>query len=138
MIRRPPRSTLFPYTTLFRSRQPIGRFLLRNPALFSSEAAFQEVPKLRIGLTTILCDQHPLVSKHKIARCPLAFRIHDGQIQLSRSVALFRGLGIPIESAAQVLDDAVTFLIHGRDDVLSVGHALFSGLTKPSKRCFLI
>src|SRR5438045_4864462 len=25
MIRRPPRSTLFPYTTLFRSRQPIKR-----------------------------------------------------------------------------------------------------------------
>src|SRR6202040_4486421 len=26
MIRRPPRSTLFPYTTLFRSRQPFDRF----------------------------------------------------------------------------------------------------------------
>src|SRR3712207_6962393 len=25
MIRRPPRSTLFPYTTLFRSRPPAGR-----------------------------------------------------------------------------------------------------------------
>src|SRR3712207_8449435 len=25
MIRRPPRSTLLPYTTLFRSRQPAGR-----------------------------------------------------------------------------------------------------------------
>src|SRR6266446_8802944 len=25
MIRRPPRSTLFPYTTLFRSRRPQGR-----------------------------------------------------------------------------------------------------------------
>src|SRR2546422_2695929 len=24
MIRRPPRSTLFPYTTLFRSREPLG------------------------------------------------------------------------------------------------------------------
>src|SRR3712207_8705421 len=27
MIRRPPRSTLFPYTTLFRSRVPVGRAL---------------------------------------------------------------------------------------------------------------
>src|SRR2546428_4992878 len=26
MIRRPPRSTLFPYTTLFRSARPDGRF----------------------------------------------------------------------------------------------------------------
>src|SRR2546425_5203981 len=31
MIRRPPRSTLFPYTTLFRSRQPRRR--RRRPAL---------------------------------------------------------------------------------------------------------
>src|SRR6266480_5695040 len=31
MIRRPPRSTLFPYTTLFRSRHPA-----RRPALLSS------------------------------------------------------------------------------------------------------
>src|SRR2546428_9688982 len=27
MIRRPPRSTLFPYTTLFRSRKPLQRFI---------------------------------------------------------------------------------------------------------------
>src|SRR2546422_7718525 len=29
MIRRPPRSTLFPYTTLFRSRLPVGHELRR-------------------------------------------------------------------------------------------------------------
>src|SRR2546430_6365679 len=28
MIRRPPRSTLFPYTTLFRSAHPVGRRLV--------------------------------------------------------------------------------------------------------------
>src|SRR2546429_6987118 len=28
MIRRPPRSTLFPYTTLFRSRAAVGRSLM--------------------------------------------------------------------------------------------------------------
>src|SRR3712207_7762093 len=31
MIRRPPRSTLFPYTTLFRSRVPGGQGLRRHP-----------------------------------------------------------------------------------------------------------
>src|SRR5258707_10663238 len=33
MIRRPPRSTLFPYTTLFRSRPPhgVGRATSRHP-----------------------------------------------------------------------------------------------------------
>src|SRR2546430_14305352 len=32
MIRRPPRSTLFPYTTLFRSHQPWARILRRARA----------------------------------------------------------------------------------------------------------
>src|SRR5215203_7089631 len=32
MIRRPPRSTLFPYTTLFRSRRPPGRCRRPSPA----------------------------------------------------------------------------------------------------------
>src|SRR5258708_10928755 len=30
MIRRPPRSTLFPYTTLFRSSKPVSTFLIRS------------------------------------------------------------------------------------------------------------
>src|SRR3712207_9523011 len=30
MIRRPPRSTLFPYTTLFRSPEPVGRVVDRE------------------------------------------------------------------------------------------------------------
>src|SRR2546430_8744238 len=34
MIRRPPRSTLFPYTTLFRSLQPAARFMASNHVLF--------------------------------------------------------------------------------------------------------
>src|SRR2546421_2374714 len=30
MIRRPPRSTLFPYTTLFRSQQNVRRYVVRQ------------------------------------------------------------------------------------------------------------
>src|SRR3712207_9052822 len=39
MIRRPPRSTLFPYTTLFRSRRPHGidRQVLRLPPFETRE-----------------------------------------------------------------------------------------------------
>src|SRR5215204_7374331 len=33
MIRRPPRSTLFPYTTLFRSHRLCARSFVRGPAL---------------------------------------------------------------------------------------------------------
>src|SRR2546425_2650040 len=57
MIRRPPRSTLFPYTTLFRSRSveaarrrgiPDGiRDSLRRPARREAQAAPAHVPALR-------------------------------------------------------------------------------------------
>src|SRR5438034_7978872 len=40
MIRRPPRSTLFPYTTLFRSRQQRGRIL--QPARDDDAAGARE------------------------------------------------------------------------------------------------
>src|SRR5258708_30335409 len=36
MIRRPPRSTLFPYTTLFRSPRRSARWPLRHPIRISS------------------------------------------------------------------------------------------------------
>src|SRR3712207_7926472 len=36
MIRRPPRSTLFPYTTLFRSGHPVGR---RSPGVGRGQPA---------------------------------------------------------------------------------------------------
>src|SRR5690348_17591335 len=35
MIRRPPRSTLFPYTTLFRSRRCLAADLLHGPSAFA-------------------------------------------------------------------------------------------------------
>src|SRR5258708_27976482 len=35
MIRRPPRSTLFPYTTLFRSQNIAGRKVIGSPVHFS-------------------------------------------------------------------------------------------------------
>src|SRR3712207_7954961 len=52
MIRRPPRSTLFPYTTLFRSRQRLVMF--QEAALFPWLDAFGNVMfglKLRPDLT---------------------------------------------------------------------------------------
>src|SRR5256886_11297510 len=52
MIRRPPRSTLFPYTTLFRSK-------MRNFERRSQERLF----KLLVGLfslTNLFCDSFPL------------------------------------------------------------------------------
>src|SRR5438874_10734746 len=39
MIRRPPRSTLFPYTTLFRSRAPADELRARSPRASAVTAA---------------------------------------------------------------------------------------------------
>src|SRR5687768_17930516 len=44
MIRRPPRSTLFPYTTLFRSGA--AEDLLRHPALVELGAGHRSLPEL--------------------------------------------------------------------------------------------
>src|SRR5687768_18175151 len=51
MIRRPPRSTLFPYTTLFRSRaQLLGGQLQRTLGEVPVEAVHVDVGPLRLGL----------------------------------------------------------------------------------------
>src|SRR6266403_1873061 len=42
MIRRPPRSTLFPYTTLFRSRRLARSFPAHGATVFIEERAVQE------------------------------------------------------------------------------------------------
>src|SRR5258708_18788353 len=58
MIRRPPRSTLFPYTTLFRSK----------PALACSITSSSVTPKARIELPTMTRDRKStrLNSSHQI------------------------------------------------------------------------
>src|SRR3712207_8691986 len=54
MIRRPPRSTLFPYTTLFRS-VPGGAS--RAPALTSVKPARREPRSVEDGPTDVLIDR---------------------------------------------------------------------------------
>src|SRR5260370_8910460 len=46
MIRRPPRSTLFPYTTLFRSRRQLHRRLVNFAVRFAFET--NAMPQLKI------------------------------------------------------------------------------------------
>src|SRR2546430_11542685 len=58
MIRRPPRSTLFPYTTLFRSPVRVGRFLRpgdRRAAV--AGAAFAASRGLGVGSRLLLEDR---------------------------------------------------------------------------------
>src|SRR3712207_7430454 len=54
MIRRPPRSTLFPYTTLFRSSDPASGSDAQKAATFGSSS----VPK-HCGTHSIICSGVP-------------------------------------------------------------------------------
>src|SRR2546422_2480120 len=49
MIRRPPRSTLFPYTTLFRSRRAVGRGARRGRAAHGGDRLCREARRWRAG-----------------------------------------------------------------------------------------
>src|SRR5206468_7022370 len=60
MIRRPPRSTLFPYTTLFRSRRTPGR---RNRILPSSISSGTRVPTRSEEHTSELQSRSDLVCR---------------------------------------------------------------------------
>src|ERR1035438_6797861 len=57
MIRRPPRSTLFPYTTLFRSRASICAYCTCNTLRLVAAIAS---PATRLLLEPHLCDLHPI------------------------------------------------------------------------------
>src|SRR2546430_8879783 len=56
MIRRPPRSTLFPYTTLFRSRTAWAAILWNVPAHFSRKAGHYR--RQRISSSAHRSEEH--------------------------------------------------------------------------------
>src|SRR2546430_6522831 len=69
MIRRPPRSTLFPYTTLFRSRVGVGRYnearpLYSSPRFGSLDKPVEERRTIHLGVDlfvepgTIRSEEH--------------------------------------------------------------------------------
>src|SRR3712207_8673886 len=58
MIRRPPRSTLFPYTTLFRSGQRVELFLPALPRELLARALAVVQPLLGFEAAQSLVDEH--------------------------------------------------------------------------------
>src|SRR5690348_17920769 len=64
MIRRPPRSTLFPYTTLFRSKDVLGvaRMALVEVHRDDLEAKGSALAQLRDRKSTRLNSSHPSIS----------------------------------------------------------------------------
>src|SRR5438067_9621405 len=57
MIRRPPRSTLFPYTTLFRSRRPpVSREVDRHE--WATERQCHAIPRVRVLAAAVRSEEH--------------------------------------------------------------------------------
>src|SRR2546429_584887 len=74
MIRRPPRSTLFPYTTLFRSRKLLLRFNQLVNLLFHRPAADELVHQDILGLADAEGTVGRLVLNRRI---PPSVKVHD-------------------------------------------------------------
>src|SRR3712207_9211641 len=85
MIRRPPRSTLFPYTTLFRSspREAVAAVLPRLHGAFALAVMFRSHPDLLIGarlgspLTVGLGEGENYLGSDAIGLAPFTQRIAD-------------------------------------------------------------
>src|SRR3712207_9360303 len=83
MIRRPPRSTLFPYTTLFRSRAPVDDRLDRRPPAVERQRAdrrrehglAREVALLDVGVR----DARPVADERDVAVEQLDPATADGE-----------------------------------------------------------
>src|SRR5258705_1604072 len=60
MIRRPPRSTLFPYTTLFRSLDPVRELLVVTAVKHDApgEAALEDGEELLVLRLTVRSEEH--------------------------------------------------------------------------------
>src|SRR3712207_8362594 len=76
MIRRPPRSTLFPYTTLFRSTSLIARVLARLRAVFEPLAASAETASASAAITVA-----PQVRKSLALKSPPRSEEHTSELQ---------------------------------------------------------
>src|SRR2546429_8908396 len=96
MIRRPPRSTLFPYTTLFRSRSPEERAV-------SLAGRLEDVPGL-------LDDARAALVEPVRVFVETALRINEGGLSLVREVAA--GLGERGRAAADAAAAAVAPVAH--------------------------
>src|SRR3712207_7382088 len=88
MIRRPPRSTLFPYTTLFRSNANLQKAMGKNgvPLLIATDQEGGRVVRLRRGVPVFPANGK-LARQGKIAAIQNAGRLDRKSTRLNSSHA---------------------------------------------------
>src|SRR5256885_17066832 len=92
MIRRPPRSTLFPYTTLFRSRHALSNPILVD--LTADETTDTLTTALGAGMHVVLANKRPVTTdKRQYDALRAAAQAHGRRLLLEATV----GAGLPIK-----------------------------------------
>src|SRR3712207_6968344 len=82
MIRRPPRSTLFPYTTLFRSTQLVLKTIMEEGSI--SRATLSK--KLGLTKATISAIVQELLNKHLVREDRKSTRLNSSHANISYAV----------------------------------------------------
>src|SRR2546427_6483451 len=77
MIRRPPRSTLFPYTTLFRSREKLAKVLALEGVI---------VERVNLGEHHFHPDYEKVIHDKKLAEDRKSTRLNSSHSQISYAV----------------------------------------------------
>src|SRR3712207_6848098 len=88
MIRRPPRSTLFPYTTLFRSRligHTADRLLDHDGAAMSPDGGARRVVRLR-PLDQAITAAEADAAQHEVHRDRKSTRLNSSHANISYAV----------------------------------------------------
>src|SRR3989442_6573116 len=86
MIRRPPRSTLFPYTTLFRSRARVSLSRCRSSASLGTRGAFAR-GGIDHGLADLVVQQRiELVAKPRELLDRKSTRLNSSHVRISYAV----------------------------------------------------
>src|SRR2546427_5930660 len=94
MIRRPPRSTLFPYTTLFRSQdpnRPIGSFIFLGPTGVGKTETARALAEFLFDdeKALVRLDMSEYMEKHAVARMigdRKSTRLNSSHSQISYAV----------------------------------------------------
>src|SRR5256885_13166017 len=88
MIRRPPRSTLFPYTTLFRSKTfSVNRWETEGKMLYDLGNHQWDIPKLRTALQEVVSKDAPFSDfevEHELDR--KSTRLNSSHLVISYAV----------------------------------------------------
>src|SRR2546422_1807256 len=140
MIRRPPRSTLFPYTTLFRSRRDARHPQEGSMKIFLDTASINELKEgVALGVVDGVTTNPSLIAKEKRPFRPLVEEICSivpGDVSLEVVATDFEGMVKEGEELAQIAPNVVVKCPLTKDGLKAVKHLTGKGIRVNQTLCF--